>query len=331
MKIVLYIRPDRFDMAELARRHPDHVFVRVDDARQAARELPDAEMLVTWTSAYDAAFAALLKEKAPRLRWIQMTTSGIDSILRAGGFPKGVIVTNSAGLSAPMIAEHGLAMALMLGHRLRDYDAAFARRAWQRDIKDDMISFFRKTLCIVGLGAVGQETARRAKGFGMRIIGVSRAYEADDLIDEVFPRAPQRRPGRGRCRRDGDHRHGGNHRHDRQGQPRCDQARRYPRQRGARRPDRRGCALRRLPRWAAERRGARRHQGRAPARRKPAVAPAQYRPYAAYLERRDRQLLGAARHYRRQSAPLRGGTAADAKFWWDRAGFPPRVPTTRNS
>ncbi|MFM2129791.1 MAG: hypothetical protein RL477_1337 [Pseudomonadota bacterium] len=189
MKAVLYIRPDRFDMAELARRHPAHRFVRVDGAAEAEAEIADAEMLVTWTSAYDEAFAAMLKTKAPKLRWIQMTTSGVDSILRAGGFPEGVVVTNSAGLSAPMIAEHAIAMALMLAHRLRDYDAAFARRGWERDIKDRMMSFFRKTVCIVGVGAIGQETAKRLKPFGMKIIGVSRAYKPDDLFEEVYPRA----------------------------------------------------------------------------------------------------------------------------------------------
>ena len=189
MKIVLFVKRDRFDLAELARRHPDHDFVFADGADAAGRELPDAEAMVTWTSGYDADFVATVKKQGRKLKWIQFTTSGIDSVLRAGGFPEGVVVTNSAGLSAPMVAEHAFALMMMIGHRIREYDAAARTRSWPRDIKSDMIALYRKTICIIGLGAIGQEAARRARGFAMKVIGVSRDYRPDALVDEVFPRA----------------------------------------------------------------------------------------------------------------------------------------------
>lgn len=188
MKIVLFVRQDRFDLAELIRRHPEHSFVHAADTAAAARELPGAEAMVTWTSGYDEAFVRTVREKADALRWIQFTTSGIDSVLRAGGFPPGTIVTNSSGLSAPMVSEHAFALMLMLGHRLRDALAAGARHEWPRDLKTGMIALYKKTICIIGLGAIGQEAARRARGFDMKVIGISRAYAPDDLVHEVFPR-----------------------------------------------------------------------------------------------------------------------------------------------
>ncbi len=187
MKIVVLLRAGRIDIEELAARHPAQAFVLVENAAGLARELPDAEALVTANTHYDAAAAAIVK-RASGLKWIQFTTSGLDAALRAGGFPDDAIVTNGAGMAAPMVAEHGFALALMVGHRLRDLEQAAARGEWRRDIRDSMIALYGRTLCIIGLGAVGREAARRARAFGMKVIGVSRAAVADDLIDEIYPR-----------------------------------------------------------------------------------------------------------------------------------------------
>jgi len=187
MKIVVLMRPGRIDIGQLAARHPEQLFVPVEDAAGLARELPDAEVLVTANTHYDAAVAAIAK-RAVGLKWIQFTTSGLDAALRAGGFPEGAVVTNGAGMAAPMVAEHAFALALMVGHRLRDMEQAAARGEWRRDIKDTMIALYGRTICIIGLGAVGREAARRARAFGMTIIGVSRAAAADELVEEIYPR-----------------------------------------------------------------------------------------------------------------------------------------------
>lgn len=187
MKIVVLMRPGRINIAQLAARHPRQSFVPVEDAAGLARELPVAEVLVTANTHYDAPVAAIVKH-ATRLKWIQFTTSGIDAALRAGGFPDGAIVTNGAGMAAPMVAEHAFALALMVGHRLRDMEQAAARGEWRRDIRDSMIALYGRTICIIGLGAVGREAARRARAFGMTVIGVSRAAVADELVEHVYAR-----------------------------------------------------------------------------------------------------------------------------------------------
>lgn len=187
MKTVVLMRPGRIDIAELAARHPEQSFVPVTDAAGLARELPDAEALVTASPHYDAEVAAIVK-RAAGLKWIQFTTSGIDAALRAGGFPDGVIVTNGAGMAAPMVAEHAMALALMVGHRLRDMEQAAARGEWRRDLKESMIALYGRTMCVIGLGAVGREAARRARSFGMRVIGVSRAASPDEFVEQVYAR-----------------------------------------------------------------------------------------------------------------------------------------------
>src|SRR5215218_9730017 len=51
----------------------------------------------------------------------------------------------------------------------------------------------RKTLCIIGMGSIGQAIAGRARPFGMRVVGVKRTVreedEAWDYADELYPTA----------------------------------------------------------------------------------------------------------------------------------------------
>ena len=78
---------------------------------------------------------------------------------------------------------------LAVTHKFRAIEAATKDHNWQRDeISATVIPLQGQTLAIIGMGATGQAMARKARAFDMRVIGVSRAYEADDLVDEVFPR-----------------------------------------------------------------------------------------------------------------------------------------------
>ena len=190
MKIVFHAIPARHDIAELVKRFPEHQMVVAPDLVALAREIADAEVFVVSIQAYAPEFATLVNGNQKKLKWIQFTTSGIDKAVRAGGFPDGVLVTNCAGVSAPGVAEHAFALFMMVGRRFRDVDQATRAKHWTREeLRPRMIALHGRTLCIAGLGAVGQEAAARAKAFGMKVIGISRAYRADHLVAEVYTRA----------------------------------------------------------------------------------------------------------------------------------------------
>jgi D-2-hydroxyacid dehydrogenase (NADP+) len=190
MKIVLHTPVGRqLDYTPLQNRFPDHPIVRTKDIDSLAREIRDAEVLIASNRPYLPDMVAAINDNQTRLKWIQFTTSGIDKALRSGGFPKGVVVTNSAGLGAPILAEHAFYMFMALGRRMRDTEAAVREHYWDRDVianKTTAMTF--ATLCIIGMGATGQEMARRAKAFDMKVIGVSRDYKPNDMVDEVFDR-----------------------------------------------------------------------------------------------------------------------------------------------
>jgi phosphoglycerate dehydrogenase-like enzyme len=68
-------------------------------------------------------------------------------------------------------------------------EAARAGRRWAtREVFPHAVSLKGRTMAIVGLGAIGQAAARKARGFDMRVIGVSRGYPSDGLVETVFAR-----------------------------------------------------------------------------------------------------------------------------------------------
>jgi phosphoglycerate dehydrogenase-like enzyme len=189
MKIVLHLPNGRLDIAPLQKRFPDHPMVVTRELDQLAREIADAEVFITSNRPYYPDMVKAVNDNQKKLRWIQFTTSGIDKALRSGGFPRGVVVTNSAGLGAPILAEHAFHLFMAVGRRIRDTEAAQREHKWLRDeIGPTTTAMTFKTLCIIGMGATGQETAKRARAFDMKVIGVSRGYRPDALVDEVYPR-----------------------------------------------------------------------------------------------------------------------------------------------
>lgn len=189
MKVVYNSRIKPADISYITQNFPDLDFVLTYGPEDVARELPGAEVMFITNRVYKEEMAEAVNANADTLKLIHFTTSGIDNALKAGGFPKGVTVANVAGLRGPTLAEHAFALLLALSHRFRDVEAARANRQWLRDeITAKVTPLRRQTMCIIGMGATGQSLARKAKAFDMRAIGVSRAYESDDLVDEVFPR-----------------------------------------------------------------------------------------------------------------------------------------------
>jgi phosphoglycerate dehydrogenase-like enzyme len=106
--------------------------------------------------------------KAPRLRVISKWGVGTDSIDRAAAASRGIAIYNSPGAFNDAVAD------LVLGHLIW-----FARRpdrshAIIRDGGWDKVqgrSLRGQTLGIVGVGNIGREVTRRARPFGLRILG----------------------------------------------------------------------------------------------------------------------------------------------------------------
>ncbi len=129
-----------------------------------------------------------LARQAPRLRWIQLSSSGVGQIVEHMGLgDRPIVVTNAAGLHATALAEFVLFAMLYFAKRMPRVLADQRRHHWERFALDTLPG---KTLGIVGFGHVGRTIARLARAAGLRVLAVRRT--AGDLAgapdaDAVYP------------------------------------------------------------------------------------------------------------------------------------------------
>jgi D-3-phosphoglycerate dehydrogenase len=157
-------------------------------------ELLDADGLVV-RSAVKATDE--LMEHAPKLRVIGRAGVGVDNIDAVAATRRGVVVMNTPGANAIAVAELTLTLMLAMGRKLVTANASMHAGKWEKKSLQGT-ELRAKTLGILGLGRIGMEVAKRARGFGMEIIGVDPfvpaavAREAGIVLvslDELFARA----------------------------------------------------------------------------------------------------------------------------------------------
>ena len=129
--------------------------------------LADADALVV-RSAVQADDA--LMEHAPKLRVIGRAGVGVDNIDADAATRRGIVVMNTPGANAVAVAELTIGLMLALARKLPIANATMHAGKWEK--KSLQGSELRgKTLGILGLGRIGLEVAKRAKGFGLEILG----------------------------------------------------------------------------------------------------------------------------------------------------------------
>jgi phosphoglycerate dehydrogenase-like enzyme len=132
---------------------------------EAAGAVADAEILYAWK------FPPQLYAKAGRLKWLQVMGAGVDWAL-VPELPEHVQITRAPGVFGPWMAEYVLAWCLWVTQRLKPYRDAQRQRRWDDHVLPERLG--GKTVTIVGLGDIGRDIARAARGLGMRVLGVSR-------------------------------------------------------------------------------------------------------------------------------------------------------------
>jgi phosphoglycerate dehydrogenase-like enzyme len=174
------------EIIDALRKIPGVDLVIAGDIDTLAAAAPEIEALVISSHLFSSRVAEVLRACAKRLRFIQLVTAGYDGP-QAHGVPPGVVVANAGESWSPAVAEHGMALLLALVKRLPDAIDNQSRHAWDRRHAEFMGSLEGQTLAIVGFGSIGREFARRARAFGMYIVGLSRSPRSDPLADEVQP------------------------------------------------------------------------------------------------------------------------------------------------
>lgn len=151
-----------------------------------AREQPSAEQLATGAAAADGLLCLLtdridaaLFDRCPRLRAISSVSVGVDHVDLDAATARGIPVGHTPGVLTETTADLAFALLLAAARRVAEGDRFVRAGLWtpNRVWEPDMLlgrDVHGATLGLVGLGAIGQAMARRAHGFGMRVLAWSR-------------------------------------------------------------------------------------------------------------------------------------------------------------
>ena len=166
----------------LAREHdvtvgPERVGVRGDAFERSAPELAAVVTLLT-----DRVDAPLL-EHLPRLQVIANVAVGVDNVDLPACRARGVVVTNTPGVLTEATADLAFGLLLAAARRIAEGDRLVRRGAFPAWTPSFLLGqrVHGATLGVVGFGRIGQAMARRARGFGMRVLYTSRAALAPEL------------------------------------------------------------------------------------------------------------------------------------------------------
>jgi glyoxylate reductase len=138
------------------------------------REAAEADGLVCLlTDRIDAALLAA----CPRLRVVASCSVGLDHVDLAAARAHGVRVGHTPGVLTETTADLAFALLLAAARRVAEGDRYVREGRWRTWEPDLLLGrdVHGATLGVVGLGAIGRAVARRAAGFGMRVLGWSRS------------------------------------------------------------------------------------------------------------------------------------------------------------
>ncbi|MEC8253359.1 MAG: D-glycerate dehydrogenase [Planctomycetota bacterium] len=145
----------------------------VMDEERLARKLALADGVVCQLT--DPMTRAVI-EAAPNLKVISQVAVGYDNIDVRAATERGIVVTNTPGVLTEATADLTFALLLAAARRLPEAERYLRGGRWERWDVDLLCGgdVHGRTLGVVGLGRIGQAVARRATGFGMRVLYTGR-------------------------------------------------------------------------------------------------------------------------------------------------------------
>ena len=143
------------------------------DEERLARKLALADGVVCQLT--DPMTRAVI-EAAPNLKVISQVAVGHDNIDVRAATERGIVVTNTPGVLTEATADLTFALLLAAARRLPEAERYLRDGRWERWDVDLLCGgdVHGRTLGVVGLGRIGQAVARRAMGFGMRVLYTGR-------------------------------------------------------------------------------------------------------------------------------------------------------------
>jgi glyoxylate reductase len=155
-----------------------------------AEKAETADGLATFVS---DSIDAKLFESAPRLKIVAQMAVGFDNIDVAEATKRKICVTNTPDVLTETTADFAWALLMAVARRVVEADRYVRNGQWKVGWHPKMLlgrDLHGATLGIVGLGRIGGAIARRAKGFGMRLLYYDVERKTDVELEDGIEFAP---------------------------------------------------------------------------------------------------------------------------------------------
>ena len=140
-------------------------------------------LLCTLVDRIDAQWLA----SAKRIRVVSSYSVGLDHVDLAAAAERKIPIGHTPGVLVETTADLAFALLLAVGRRVAEGDRMVRAGEWGTWQPDLLLGrdIHGASLGIVGLGAIGRAVARRALGFGMRVLGWTRSGRSVDGVEST--------------------------------------------------------------------------------------------------------------------------------------------------
>ena len=136
---------------------------------------------------FSKSFPAESLTVAPKLRWVQAGTAGVERWLDLGLRTNDILLTNATGAHGIPMAEQMIAMMLAFATGLHTLlRAQDSRRRINQQIIREKFELAGQTVCVLGLGDIGGTLAYKCKQLDMHVLGVRRSGQPFPNADRQF-------------------------------------------------------------------------------------------------------------------------------------------------
>ncbi|ETI68494.1 D-2-hydroxyacid dehydrogenase [Neobacillus vireti] len=140
----------------------------------------DAEIIAGWKKGLEEYCLA----SQSKLQWLQTWSAGVDNLPLDELETRGITLTSANGVHAYPISETIFALMLGLTRKIHTYVRNQQVKTWHHAHMG--LEMHEKTVGIIGVGAIGKETAKLAKAFGMTVLGVRNSGNPVEYVDEMY-------------------------------------------------------------------------------------------------------------------------------------------------
>ncbi|MBM4341473.1 MAG: D-2-hydroxyacid dehydrogenase [Deltaproteobacteria bacterium] len=175
-KLLIYHKDAKLYGEILSKKLPELEICSASRPEEVLNFIEEAEIIFSWKIPDD------LLKRAKSLVWFAAMGAGNEHLVNNPHLPEAVIFTKTT-VYGEMMAEYVFAYLLYFLRDLPKYFRDQSKKVWGQARPERLRG---KTMGILGLGWIGKEIAKRAKAFGMHVIGLKRNPAPMENVDQVF-------------------------------------------------------------------------------------------------------------------------------------------------